>query len=96
MLATWYLCGQPMAMDPLSLETLGAETFLDTLHGDVMAHPKLDERTGELMWFDYGTRDPLLRYGVVGRPARSSTRSRSICRGRGCRTTWRSPRTSRC
>ncbi len=65
-LATWYLCGAPMAMDPLSLETLGAETFLDTLHGDVMAHPKLDERTGELMWFDYGTADPLLRYGVVG------------------------------
>ena len=25
-LATWYLCGQPMALDPLSLETLGAET----------------------------------------------------------------------
>lgn len=65
-LATWYLCGQPMSMDPLSLRTLGAETFLDTLHGDVMAHPKLDERTGELMWFDYGAHDPLLRYGVVG------------------------------
>jgi carotenoid cleavage dioxygenase len=65
-LATWYLCGQPAALDPLSLETLGAETFLDTLHGDVMAHPKLDEATGELMWFDYGARDPLLRYGVVG------------------------------
>jgi carotenoid cleavage dioxygenase-like enzyme len=65
-LATWYLCGQPVSLDPLSLETLGAETFLDTLHGDVMAHPKLDEATGELMWFDYGARDPLLRYGVVG------------------------------
>jgi hypothetical protein len=65
-LATWYLCGQPMALDPLSLETLGAETFLDTLRGDVMAHPKADERTGELMWFDYGAREPLLRYGVVG------------------------------
>jgi carotenoid cleavage dioxygenase-like enzyme len=65
-LATWYLCGQPMGLDPLSLETLGAETFLGTLRGDVMAHPKVDERTGELMWFDYGARDPLLRYGVVG------------------------------
>ena len=65
-LATWYLCGQPMALDPLSLETLGAETFLGTLRGDVMAHPKADERTGELMWFDYGAREPLLRYGVVG------------------------------
>ncbi len=65
-LATWYLCGAPTSLDPLSLETLGAETFLDTLHGDVMAHPKLDEATGELMWFDYGAREPLLRYGVVG------------------------------
>jgi carotenoid cleavage dioxygenase len=64
-LATWYLCGQPMSMDPLSLQTLGAEDFLGTLHGDVMAHPKVDEHTGELMWFDYGARDPLLRYGVV-------------------------------
>ncbi len=64
-LATWYLCGQPMAMDPLSLETLGAENFLATLHGDVMAHPKTDEATGELMWFDYGSHEPLLRYGVV-------------------------------
>jgi carotenoid cleavage dioxygenase-like enzyme len=66
-LATWYLCGQPAALDPLSLETLGAETFLGTLRGDMMAHPKADEATGELMWFDYGARDPLLRYGVVGR-----------------------------
>lgn len=69
-LATWYLCGQPMSLDPLSLETIGAETFLGTLRGDVMAHPKSDESTGELMWFDYGARDPLLRYGVVGASGR--------------------------
>ncbi|MEU8271438.1 carotenoid oxygenase family protein [Sphaerisporangium sp. NPDC049002] len=65
-LATWYLCGSPYSLDPLSLETLGAETFLNTLTGDVMAHPKADERTGELFWFDYGPREPYLRYGVVG------------------------------
>ncbi|MBO3744928.1 carotenoid oxygenase family protein [Streptosporangiaceae bacterium NEAU-GS5] len=65
-LATWYLCGQPYSIDPLSLETLGAETFLDTLTGDFMAHPKLDERTGELFFFDYGPRPPYLSYGVVG------------------------------
>ncbi|OUC90621.1 carotenoid oxygenase family protein [Streptosporangium minutum] len=65
-LTTWYLCGAPYGMDPLSLETLGVETFLDTLTGDFMAHPKLDERTGELFWFDYGPRRPYLRYGVVG------------------------------
>ncbi|MEU4328941.1 carotenoid oxygenase family protein [Nonomuraea dietziae] len=65
-LATWYLCGAPYSLDPLSLETIGVETFLDTLTGDFMAHPKADERTGELFWFDYGPRRPYLRYGVVG------------------------------
>jgi carotenoid cleavage dioxygenase len=64
-LATWYLCGSPYAIDPLSLETLGAEDFLGTLVGDMMAHPKVDERTGELFWFDYGPRPPFMRYGVV-------------------------------
>ncbi|WP_101790813.1 carotenoid oxygenase family protein [Nonomuraea indica] len=66
-LAAWYLCGTPYTLDPLSLETLGVDTFLDTLDGDFMAHPKVDERTGELFWFDYGPRPPYLRYGVVGR-----------------------------
>ncbi|MDH2427952.1 carotenoid oxygenase family protein [Sphaerisporangium sp. TRM90804] len=69
-LATWYLCGSPYTLDPLSLETLGAETFLDTLTGDVMAHPKNDERTGELFWFDYGRTRPYMRYGVVGADGR--------------------------
>jgi len=65
-LATWYLCGQPYAVDPRSLETLGVEDFSATLAGDMMAHPKVDESTGELMWFDYGPEPPYLRYGVVG------------------------------
>lgn len=64
-LATWYMCGSPYAVDPLSLETLGAEDFLGTLVGDVMAHPKVDEQTGELFWFDYGPQAPYMRYGVV-------------------------------
>ncbi|MEV4748369.1 carotenoid oxygenase family protein [Streptosporangium sp. NPDC049248] len=66
-LATWYLCGTPYAIDPLSLETLGAENFLGTLNGDMMAHPKVDEATGELLWFDYGPDGPpYMRYGIVG------------------------------
>ncbi|MGH3624272.1 MAG: carotenoid oxygenase family protein, partial [Sciscionella sp.] len=71
-LATWYLCGSPYAVDPLSLETLGAEDFLGTLVGDMMAHPKVDERTGELFWFDFGPRPPYLRYGVVSGHGRVS------------------------
>ncbi|WP_410596866.1 carotenoid oxygenase family protein [Amycolatopsis sp. lyj-23] len=69
-LATWYLCGSPYAVDPLSLETLGAEDFLGTLAGDMMAHPKVDETTGELFWFDYGPRPPYLRYGVISADGR--------------------------
>ncbi len=65
-LATWYLCGDPYAVDPLSLETLGAQDFLGTFAGDMMAHPKADERTGELMWFDYGPDVDFLRYGIIG------------------------------
>src|SRR3954467_4777317 len=69
-LATWYLCGSPYGVDPLSLETLGAEDFLGTLVGDMMAHPKVDEATGELFWFDYGPRPPYLRYGVISADGR--------------------------
>jgi carotenoid cleavage dioxygenase-like enzyme len=65
-LATWYLSGRPYALDPLDLATIGAEDFLGTLVGDLMAHPKVDEETGELFWFDYGPTKPYLRYGVVG------------------------------
>ncbi|MEQ0564310.1 carotenoid oxygenase family protein [Amycolatopsis sp. NEAU-NG30] len=72
-LATWYLCGSPYAVDPLSLETLGAEDFLGTLVGDMMAHPKVDEATGELFWFDYGPRPPYLRYGVISADGRVAT-----------------------
>ncbi|MDZ7917477.1 MAG: carotenoid oxygenase family protein [Rhodococcus sp. (in: high G+C Gram-positive bacteria)] len=65
-LSTWYLCGTPYAVDPLSLETLGAQDFLGTFAGDMMAHPKVDETTGELIWFDYGPDMDYLRYGIIG------------------------------
>ena len=70
LLATWYLCGAPYALEPTSLDTLGAEDFAGTLDGDMMAHPKVDERTGELFWFDYGPSSPYMRYGVVGASGR--------------------------
>lgn len=71
-LATWYLCGSPYGLDPLSLENYGAQNFMDTFHGDMMAHPKVDESTGELMWFDYGPQVPYMRYGVIGPAGRQS------------------------
>ncbi len=66
LLALWYRAGKPYAMDPVTLETIGAEDFGGTLRCEVSAHAKVDERTGELCFFDYGMKPPYMRYGVVG------------------------------
>ena len=65
LLALWYRSGKPYALDPVTLETLGAEDFDGTLRCEVSAHAKTDEHTGELCFFDYGVKPPYMRYGVV-------------------------------
>lgn len=65
LLATWYRAGKPYALDPVTLETIGATDFGGALRCEVSAHAKVDERTGELMFFDYGLTPPYMRYGVV-------------------------------
>jgi carotenoid cleavage dioxygenase len=66
LLALWYRAGKPYALDPVTLETVGSEDFGGTLRCEVSAHAKVDERTGELFFFDYGFTPPFMRYGVVG------------------------------
>jgi carotenoid cleavage dioxygenase-like enzyme len=66
LLALWYRAGKPYALDPVTLETIGAEDFGGKLRCEVSAHAKVDERTGELFFFDYGLKPPYMRYGVVG------------------------------
>jgi carotenoid cleavage dioxygenase len=76
LLTLWYISGEPYRVDAHSLETLGVDRFDggSTAAGDaprrISAHAKVDERSGELMWFDYGPRPPFMRYGVVGRDRR--------------------------
>jgi carotenoid cleavage dioxygenase-like enzyme len=65
LLALWYRAGKPYALDPVTLETLGPEDFDGTLRCEVSAHAKVDSRTGELCFFDYGQKPPYMRYGVV-------------------------------
>jgi carotenoid cleavage dioxygenase-like enzyme len=65
LLALWYRAGKPYALDPVTLEALGPEDFDGTLRCEVSAHAKVDERTGELFFFDYGVKPPYMRYGVV-------------------------------
>jgi carotenoid cleavage dioxygenase-like enzyme len=66
LLALWYRAGQPYALDPVTLDQLGPEDFNGTLRCEVSAHAKVDDRTGELFFFDYGLKPPYMRYGVVG------------------------------
>ena len=61
-LSLFYMCGAGYALDPVSLETRGQRDF----GGRLSAHAKVDEQTGELLFFDYGPRPPYLRYGVAG------------------------------
>ena len=65
-LALWYLAGEPYALDPTTLDTIGVDDFGGTRTCQVSAHAKVDEATGELMFFDYGPTPPYMRHGVVG------------------------------
>ena len=58
--ATCYL------LDPLTLNDLGKCTWGERLPNDlgVSAHAKVDDHTGELLFFNYGVTAPYLRYGV--------------------------------
>jgi carotenoid cleavage dioxygenase-like enzyme len=64
-LAFWYMCGQAMALDPVTLETRGAAGFTQAFQGEISAHPKVDPVSGELLFFDYFDHAPFMRYGVV-------------------------------
>jgi carotenoid cleavage dioxygenase len=64
-LALWYQCGLPYRFDAQTLETLGVENFRGALKRTVSAHAKVDEHTGELLFFDYATKPPFMTYNVV-------------------------------
>ena len=62
-IATFYQCGEGYVVDPETLETEGVAPWVP-LDG-ISAHPKLDEATGELMFFNYSKHPPYMHYGVV-------------------------------
>ncbi|MEE2664663.1 MAG: carotenoid oxygenase family protein [Myxococcota bacterium] len=65
-LALWYLCGEPYRLDPATLETLGVDDFGGRRNATISAHPKRDERTGELVWFSLAEFEPpFMTYGVL-------------------------------
>ena len=70
-LCTFYQCGEAYALDPETLEQRGVAPWAP-LDG-VSAHPKVDEATGELMFFNYSTHAPFMHYGVVDKDGRTTT-----------------------
>ncbi len=78
----------------MTLETLGVEGWVPI--DGISAHPKVDEATGELMFFNYSKHAPYLHYGVVDADNRLKVlQPIPIFPARACRTTWPSPRTTR-
>ncbi|MFS1515137.1 carotenoid oxygenase family protein [Bacillus sp. SCS-151] len=65
LMTLWYMSGKPYKVDPQTLETLGIEDFGGKYKNNISAHTKVDEQTGDLMFFDYGPLRSSLTYGVV-------------------------------
>lgn len=70
-LSTFYQCGEGYRLDPLTLDQLGLETW--TPIDGISAHPKVDEATGEMMFFNYSKHAPYMHYGVVDRHNKLTT-----------------------
>ena len=66
-LTSFYQCGDLYRVDPFTAQTLGKESWKGHFPYDwgVSAHPKVDGRTGELLFFNYSKQAPYMTYGVV-------------------------------
>ncbi|UTW53988.1 carotenoid oxygenase family protein [Kordiimonas sp. SCSIO 12610] len=62
-LTTFFMCGEGYRLDPYTLDHLGIEAW--TPIDGISAHPKVDEATGEMMFFNYTEHAPFMHYGVV-------------------------------
>lgn len=53
LISLWWLSGKPYALDPETLEPRGVAQF-DGYFGNVSAHARVDPRTGDLFFLDFG------------------------------------------
>ena len=63
-LSTFFQCGEGYRLDPWTLEQHGIESW--TPIDGISAHPKVDENTGEMLFFNYSKFAPYMHYGVIG------------------------------
>jgi len=65
-LSSFWMCGDLYRHDPVTLKPLGRADFGGRFPAEgVSAHPKVDERTGELLFFNYGLEAPHFHYGEL-------------------------------
>jgi len=62
-LSTFWQCGDGYRLDPYTLEQHGTESWAPV--DGISAHPKVDENTGEMLFFNYSIYPPYQHYGVV-------------------------------
>ena len=62
---SYYQCGEGYRLDPYSLEQQGIPAW-SPLDG-IAAHMKVDEASGEMLFFNYSKHAPYMHYGVVDR-----------------------------
>lgn len=62
-IATFYQCGEGYVLDPETLENEGVAPWVPI--DGVSAHTRVDEATGELLFFNYSKHPPYMHYGVV-------------------------------
>jgi len=64
--SSFYQCGDLYRLDPRTLDDRGRETWGGRFPAEgVSAHTKVDEHTGEMLFFNYSTAAPYMHYGVV-------------------------------
>ncbi len=67
-LTTFYQCGDAYQLDPVTLASKGVARLQHpsfTKGATISAHPKVDEATGELLFFNYSTEAPYCHVGVA-------------------------------
>ena len=69
---------RPFEIDPLTLESIGSWTFRGKLHTAMTAHPKVDPKTGELVFFAYMATGPFSEDVMVHKVDANGLLSQSI------------------
>jgi carotenoid cleavage dioxygenase-like enzyme len=74
LVSMWYLGGSVYQCRPDDLATLGKLNPDPRLAGlPISAHSRVDERTGEFLFFAYGKQAPYMHYGVIDRFGKLNT-----------------------